>query len=100
MLQKRLKQMREEEEARIEAEEVSKAAEKFKNVGSELDEWEEKHGKGSTGTSTPREHGSNTVLSQLGYTEDQGRRRVLFEPLADTLHRNEGCLRCPPAKLA
>lgn len=52
MLQKRLKQIQEEEEARIEAEEVSKAAERFKNVGSELGEWEDKHGTGSVGGST------------------------------------------------
>lgn len=33
---------------RIEAQEVEKAAERFKNVGSELEAWEEKHGHGST----------------------------------------------------
>lgn len=51
MLTKRIKQHREEEEARVEAEEVAKAAEHFKNVGSELNEWEEKHGRGSGGKS-------------------------------------------------
>ncbi|WVO12614.1 hypothetical protein L204_100219 [Cryptococcus depauperatus] len=44
VLTKRFKQAREEEEARIEAEEISRAAERFKNVGVELAEWEEKHG--------------------------------------------------------
>ncbi|KIR68578.1 hypothetical protein I312_100331 [Cryptococcus bacillisporus CA1280] len=44
MLQKRLNQLRDEEEARIEEEEISKAAERFKNVGAELVEWEKKHG--------------------------------------------------------
>lgn len=44
MLQKRLKQLRDEEEARIEEEQISKAAERFKNVGAELVEWEKKHG--------------------------------------------------------
>jgi hypothetical protein len=57
MLQKRVNQMREEEEARTDAIEVSKAAERFKNVGSELQEWEDKHGSGSSavrpGSSTP-----------------------------------------------
>ncbi|ORY28458.1 hypothetical protein BCR39DRAFT_468244 [Naematelia encephala] len=79
VLQKRLKQMRDEEEARIEAEEVSRAAERFKNVGSELNEWEEKHGKGSMGTgstppSTLQLDRTSVVLPQLGFDEDQGRR--------------------------
>lgn len=74
MLQKRLKQMRDEEESRIEAEEVSKAAERFKNVGDELSEWEEKHGKGSTGGSKPRDGRSSVNLPQLGFTDGQGRR--------------------------
>ena len=49
-LRKRMRQIREEEEMRIEADEVSKAAEQFKNVGSELAGWEEKHGKGAEGS--------------------------------------------------
>lgn len=44
MLQKRLNQVRDEEAARIEEQEISKAAERFKNVGAELVEWEKKHG--------------------------------------------------------
>ena len=62
-----MKRMRDEEEARIEAEEVSRAAERFKNVGSELNEWEEKHGNSSPG--------SSTLLPQLGFTQDQVDRR-------------------------
>ena len=41
--------MRDEEEMRIEAEEVAKAADRFINVGIEREEWEEKHGNSSTG---------------------------------------------------
>ncbi|KAK4687030.1 hypothetical protein P7C73_g3090, partial [Tremellales sp. Uapishka_1] len=65
MLQKRLQQMREEEEARIEAEEVSKAAERFKNVGMELSEWEEKHGKNSVASGSMSTATGNAP--QLGY---------------------------------
>ncbi|ORX40061.1 hypothetical protein BD324DRAFT_254203 [Kockovaella imperatae] len=55
ILQKRMRKIKEEEEAQIEAEEISRAAERFKNVDAELEEWEEKHGKNSsksTGEST------------------------------------------------
>ena len=86
MLQNRLKQLRDEEEARIEAEEVSKAAERFKDVGSELNEWEEKHGNGTSGTSVQGASGgpvtphnrSSVALPQLGFTED---RRLSSESL-------------------
>lgn len=47
ILQKRRKQIVEDEEARREAEEVARAAENFKNVDAELAEWEGKHGDGS-----------------------------------------------------
>ena len=65
MLQKRLKQMQEEEEARIEAEEVSKAAERFKNVGAELNEWEEKYGNGSSAGPVRHAERSSIALPQL-----------------------------------
>lgn len=52
MLTKRIRQQREEEEAKVEAEEVARAAEHFKNVGSELNEWEEKHGPGDKSPSS------------------------------------------------
>lgn len=53
---------------RLEADEVSKAAERFKNVGSELAEWEEKHGKGGCNVSTEAgssHHLTNGSTSQL-----------------------------------
>lgn len=46
MLQKRRKQIIEEEEARIEAQQIAIAAENFKDVDAELAEWEGKHGDG------------------------------------------------------
>ncbi|KAL7423089.1 hypothetical protein Q5752_002388 [Cryptotrichosporon argae] len=60
VLQKRLKQMREEEEARIEAEQVAQAAERFKNVEADLSDWEKKHG--DVGGSTPS--GSMTLADR------------------------------------
>ena len=75
ILQKRMKQMREEEEARIDAEEVAKAAERFKNLGSEMNEWEEKHGKGATsGTSTPVTplFGEQAPLARMSYMDAEG----------------------------
>ncbi|EIW66783.1 hypothetical protein TREMEDRAFT_65185 [Tremella mesenterica DSM 1558] len=79
ILQRRLKQMREEEEARIEAEEVTKAAERFKNLGNEMSQWEEKHGHGtsnsvSTGISprspTPGTPGyENGTLPRLSFVD-------------------------------
>lgn len=84
--------MREEEEARIEAEEVAKAAERFKNVGTDLKEWEEKHGTGAAaaagGASGPGLGSSlgrsvetsdlpadraSVVLPQLDFEEGEGR---------------------------
>ena len=65
MLQKRLRRIREEEEMRAEADEVSKAAERFKNVGAEMAEWEEKHGKGSSGTTKSIGRESTLVPSIL-----------------------------------
>ncbi|WVQ96667.1 hypothetical protein IAU59_003773 [Kwoniella sp. CBS 9459] len=53
ILTKKLRQMREEEEAKIEAEEIEKAAERFKNVGAELSEWEDKHGNGTRRSGSP-----------------------------------------------
>lgn len=50
ILSKRRKQLRDEEAARIEAEEVARAAENFKNVDAELAEWEGHHGDGSSTT--------------------------------------------------
>ena len=65
MLQKRLHRLREEEELRAEADEVSKAAERFKNVGAEMAEWEEKHGKGSSENSKSFGRASTLVPSAL-----------------------------------
>jgi hypothetical protein len=48
MLQKRRTQLAAEEEARIEAQEIDRAAEHFKNVDAELAEWEGKHGTDSS----------------------------------------------------
>lgn len=50
ILSKRRKQLRDEEAARIEAEEVARAAENFKNVDAELAEWEGQHGDGGSTT--------------------------------------------------
>lgn len=50
ILSKRRKQLRDEEAARIEAEEVARAAENFKNVDAELAEWEGQHGDGTSTT--------------------------------------------------
>lgn len=47
ILQKRRKDIKAEEEARIEAQQVAVAAENFKNVDAELAEWEGKHGEKS-----------------------------------------------------
>jgi hypothetical protein len=53
MLQTRRKRLVEEEEAKIEAVEISRAAELFKNVDAELAEWEGKYGgKSDSGTET------------------------------------------------
>ncbi|BEJ17576.1 hypothetical protein CspHIS471_0609770 [Cutaneotrichosporon sp. HIS471] len=52
ILAKRRKQIVEDEEARREAEEVSRAAENFKNVDAELAEWEGKHGSGDGNASS------------------------------------------------
>lgn len=68
ILRHRLKQQRDEEEAKAEAEEVAQAAERFKNVGSELNEWEEKHGS----SSSPRTPGSE------GYSQFKARDSVDF----------------------
>lgn len=71
---------------RIEAEEVSKAAERFKNVGSELAEWEEKHGKGkgvvnSEGSPTLHNH-STSQLPVLGREQPaEGRTSPSLPPL-------------------
>lgn len=98
MLTKRIKHHREEEEARVEAEEVAKAAEHFKNVGSELNEWEEKHGRGS-GNKSPNSgfdsgHGGQTaslhendLLPALGFTERDRPGRT--SSTASLLHRQE-----------
>lgn len=50
ILSKKRKQLRDEEAARIEAEEVARAAENFKNVDAELAEWEGQHGDGASTT--------------------------------------------------
>ncbi|WWD18486.1 hypothetical protein CI109_102938 [Kwoniella shandongensis] len=88
ILQKRLKQMQEEEEARIDAVEVEKAAERFKNVGAELTQWEEKHGHQSSvsgsgsgpssypyGSSTLQADRSSVALPQLGFADETDGRR-------------------------
>ncbi|WVW84646.1 hypothetical protein I302_106680 [Kwoniella bestiolae CBS 10118] len=90
ILTKRYRKMREEEEAKIEAEEIEKAAERFKNVGAELNEWEEKHGNasptsgpGSSGPTDPygslngeamRATRDSVLLPQLGFESDRDRR--------------------------
>ncbi|WWC88694.1 uncharacterized protein L201_003607 [Kwoniella dendrophila CBS 6074] len=90
MLTKRYKKMREEEAAKKEAEEIERAAERFKNVGAELNEWEEKHGNASPtsgpGSSGPTDpygslHGSamratrdSMALPQLGFESDRDHR--------------------------
>ncbi|WVR06361.1 hypothetical protein IAU60_003392 [Kwoniella sp. DSM 27419] len=90
VLTKKLKQMQEEEEERIEAQEIERAAERFKNVGAELDEWEEKHGnqsptsgQHSVGRSDPygsldhakRAERSQLDLPQLGFSEGRSEAR-------------------------
>lgn len=77
MLTKRVKQQREEEEARVEAEEVARAAEHFKNVGSDLNEWEEKYGNG--GARSPSSGGDGH--RQSGYDLDNDRASVLLPAL-------------------
>ncbi|OXM79407.1 hypothetical protein C364_02904 [Cryptococcus neoformans Bt63] len=64
LLQKRLNRIRAEEEARIEADEVSKAAERFKNVGAELVEWEEKYG------GKPRSESEHNGTEKCGSVRD------------------------------
>lgn len=79
---------------RIEADEVSKAAERFKNVGSELAEWEEKHGNGKSvvgdlggGSASPTLHRRSTsqLLPILGRDQApadvQGRASPSLPPL-------------------
>lgn len=74
ILQKRLREAREEEEARIDNEEVTKAAERFKNTETELDTWEKKHGNISSGTSEvdegedPKALGRSTILGDRSST--------------------------------
>ncbi|WVQ85089.1 hypothetical protein IAT38_007253 [Cryptococcus sp. DSM 104549] len=70
MLQKRLKMLRDEEEMRLEAEEVSKAAERFKNLGAELNQWEEKHGEGAEGSKKgcAPSSGPSSPRPDIGYT--------------------------------
>ena len=46
---------------------MSKAAERFKNVAAELNEWETKHGKGFEDGFASRYDRSSVVLPQLGY---------------------------------
>ncbi|KAK6908218.1 hypothetical protein I203_102219 [Kwoniella mangroviensis CBS 8507] len=90
ILTKRYRKMREEEEAKIEAEEIERAAERFKNVGAELNEWEEKHGNtsptsgpGSSGPTDPygslhgeamRATRESIILPQLGFESDRDNR--------------------------
>lgn len=50
MLQKRIKQLKDEEEAREDSVEVSKAADRLKNLEGEQTEWEEKYGQSSIGS--------------------------------------------------
>lgn len=88
-LQKRLREAREEEEMRIEVDEVSRAAERFKNVGTELADWEEKHGKGSgvvieSGQSGTLHSLSTTHLPILGREQsfqDRGARSPSLPPI-------------------
>ncbi|WWC70742.1 uncharacterized protein I206_104693 [Kwoniella pini CBS 10737] len=91
ILTKRYKKMREEEDAKVEAEEIEKAAERFKNVGAELNEWEEKHGNasptsgpGSSGPSDPygslngsamRATRESILLPQLGFDSENSNKR-------------------------
>lgn len=77
MLTKRIKQQREEEEARLEAEEVARAAEHFKNVGSDLKEWEEKYGNGGARSPASGEGGQG----RGGYDLDNDRASVLLPAL-------------------
>ena len=55
--------MQDEEEARVDAEEVSKAAERFKNLEAEHSEWEEKYGNSSTA-------GPSSSGSGMGHKHD------------------------------
>lgn len=77
-IQKRLREAREEEEMRLEAEEVSRAAENFKNIGTDLAEWEEKHGKGAgnvsglPGSSSSFHDGSTSQLPILQHGQASG----------------------------
>lgn len=87
MLQKRLKQIRAEEEARADAEEVSKAADRIKNVGSELQEWEEKYGTGSasrSGTATPLSPFDYNGLASPATTLNDRRGSVVLPTLSAT----------------
>lgn len=108
ILQKRLKEFKEEEEARIEAEEVSKAAERFKNVGTDLEEWEEKHGKyrtlgsgnsrdlddgqaglGSGSASLRDVNRSSVALPRLDFNDDELRAAANAGPSSSSRPRSE-----------
>lgn len=56
-----MKQMRDEEDARVDAVEVGKAAERFKNLEAEQNEWEEKYGHGASPSAGPSSSGHQTV---------------------------------------
>jgi len=80
---------------RIEAEEISKAAERFKNVGSELAEWEEKHGKGKgvvsdlrAGDTSPSYHSASQLLPILGREQQPVEDKGLTSPSLPPLRRD------------
>jgi hypothetical protein len=99
-LRHRLKQQRDEEEAKVEAEEVAQAAERFKNVGADLNEWEEKHGDGAS-PKTPGTGGYGTSLEPFEYQDnrssvqlpslgfEEGRRAHKTSSTASLLMRHE-----------
>lgn len=59
-----MNRLRAEEEARMEEDEISKAAERFKNVGAELVEWEEKYG------NKPRSESEHNGTEKCGSVRD------------------------------
>ncbi|WVQ72782.1 hypothetical protein IAR50_002342 [Cryptococcus sp. DSM 104548] len=71
ILSKKLKTIQEEEEAKIEAAEVARAAERFKNVGVELEEWEGKYGANGTGGEDVGDKEKQYAAYEAGYRERQ-----------------------------
>ncbi|TYJ58860.1 hypothetical protein B9479_000292 [Cryptococcus floricola] len=71
ILSKKLKHIQEEEEAKIEAAEVARAAERFKNVGVELEEWEGKYGVNGTGGEVVEDREKQYAAYEAGYRERQ-----------------------------